>query len=284
VSGGVVVLLLLVAAAVLAYAERERLPLATLKANAPAALPDVALSPPARDDGRVAALGRLQPKDGVRVIAGPAQAVAVVGELLVDEGDPVRAGQVIARLDDAELRDAAVQRAEARVANAKAELERNQRLREGSVISISLHEKLKLDYDVALADLRLARAELGRVQVRSPFAGQVIDVHARAGERVGPEGIVELGQTGAMYAVAEVYETEIGDVKLGARADVTSPALPRALHGAVDRVAMRVRKQDALGTDPAARTDARVVEVEVRLDVTRTPPSPRRSRTSRSRS
>jgi HlyD family secretion protein len=152
------------------------------------------------------------------------------------------------------------------------------------VISISLHEKLRLDYDVALADLRLARAELGRVQVRSPFDGQVIDVHARAGERVGPEGIVELGQTGAMYAVAEVYETEIGDVKLGARADVTSPALPRALHGAVDRVAMRARKQDALGTDPAARTDARVVEVEVRLDVTRTPPSPRRSRTSRSRS
>jgi HlyD family secretion protein len=126
VSGGVVVLLLLVAAAVLAYAERERLPLATLKANTPAALPDVALAPPASDDGRVAALGRLQPKDGVRVIAGPAQAVAVVGELLVDEGDPVRAGQVIARLDDAELRDAAVQRAEARVANAKAELERNQ--------------------------------------------------------------------------------------------------------------------------------------------------------------
>jgi HlyD family secretion protein len=69
-----------------------------------------------------------------------------------------------------------------------------------------------------------------------------------------------------MYAVAEVYETDIGGVALGARAEVTSPALPHALHGRVDRIALRVRKLDVLGTDPAARTDARVVEVEVRLD------------------
>jgi HlyD family secretion protein len=214
----------------------------------------------------VAALGRLQPRDGVRVIAGPAQAVAVVGELFVEKGEAVRTGQVIARLDEAELREAVVQRAEARVANANAELERNERLREGRVISISQHEKLKLDRDVALADLRLARAELERVQVRAPFDGRVIDVHARAGERVGPEGILELGQTQAMYAVAEVYETAVGAVKLGAEAEVRSAALPRPLHGRVDRIAMRVRKQDVLGTDPAARTDSRVVEVEVRLD------------------
>lgn len=265
VSFGVVALALLAAGGVVAYAQRDRLPLALLRADA-AVLPDVALAAPASSDGRIAALGRLQPKDGVRVIAGPAQAVAVVGELLVDKGDALRAGQLIARLDDAELREAAVERAQARVANAKAELGRSQRLREGDVTSVSLHEKLVLEHDVALADLRLARAELARVQVRAPFDGQVIDVHARAGERVGPEGIVELGQTQAMYAVAEVYETEVGAVKVGAAAEVTSPALPRALHGHVDRIAMRVRKLDVLGTDPAARTDARVVEVELRLD------------------
>ncbi|HEY8121898.1 MAG TPA: efflux RND transporter periplasmic adaptor subunit [Myxococcota bacterium] len=259
-------LMLLLAGGGAAYALRDRLPPEWLPGAAPAALPDVALAPPAPRDGRVAALGRLQPKDGVRVIAGPAQPVAVVGELRVDKGDLVRTGQVIALLDDAELREAAVERAQARVANAQAELARNQGLRDGAVISVSVHERLALERDVAQADLRLARAELARVQVRSPFDGRVIDVHARAGERVGPEGIVELGQTQAMYAVAEVYETDIGGVALGARAEVTSPALPHALHGRVDRIALRVRKLDVLGTDPAARTDARVVEVEVRLD------------------
>ena len=110
-----------------------------------------------------------------------------------------------------------MQRAEARLANARAELERSAQLRDGRVISESLHDKLKLEYDVAIADLRLARAELARVEVRSPIQGQVIEVHARAGERVGPEGIVDLGETGAMYAVAEVYETDIAGVGSGPR-------------------------------------------------------------------
>jgi HlyD family secretion protein len=248
-----------------AFALRDRLPALSAQTRE-RALPAVALAPPAANDAFIAALGRLQPKDGVRIIAGPAQAVAVVGELLVDEGDLVVERQLLAKLDDAELRAAIVQRAEARLANARVELSRKERLRASSAISEALVDELRLAHDVALAELRLARAELARVEVRSPVAGQVIEVHARAGERVGPAGILELGETGAMYAVAEVYETEIADVALGARAEVRSPALPRALGGHVERIAQRVHKQDVLGTDPAARVDARVIEVEVRLD------------------
>ncbi|MBY0400079.1 efflux RND transporter periplasmic adaptor subunit [Myxococcota bacterium] len=235
-------------------------------ASAEAALPAVSLAPPADTASRITALGRLQPRDGVRTISGPAQAVAVVGRLFVDKGDRVRAGQLLAQLDDAELRAARVQRAEVRLANAEAELERHEKLRADRVISDSLRDKLKLDHDVAIADLRLARAELARVEVRSPIDGQVLTVHARAGERVGSEGLLELGETGAMYAIAEVYEADVGRVALGSRALVTSRSLPRPLHGVVDEIALRVRKQDVLGNDPAARTDARVVEVEVRLD------------------
>jgi HlyD family secretion protein len=69
-----------------------------------------------------------------------------------------------------------------------------------------------------------------------------------------------------MFAMAEVYETDIGRVKAGQRATVTSPALPTALTGTVDWVSLLVAKEDTLGTDPAARKDARVVEVEIRLD------------------
>jgi HlyD family secretion protein len=47
---------------------------------------------------------------------------------------------------------------------------------------------------------------------------------------------------------------------------VRSPALPHDLEGTVERVGLKVGKLDALGTDPAAKTDARVVEVEIRLD------------------
>jgi HlyD family secretion protein len=91
-------------------------------------------------------------------------------------------------------------------------------------------------------------------------------VHTRDGERVGPDGILELGRTDDMYAVAEVYESDIQYVRLGQRATVASAAFGRPLHGSVARIGLKVGKMDALGTDPAARTDARVVEVEIRLD------------------
>ncbi len=108
--------------------------------------------------------------------------------------------------------------------------------------------------------------ELERSHVYSPIKGRVLSVHAREGERVGHEGIVALGRTGEMYAVAEVYESDIGRVKLGQHAVVTSPAFPEPLTGTVDWIKLQVGMLDVLGTDPAARKDARVVEVEIRLD------------------
>jgi HlyD family secretion protein len=69
-----------------------------------------------------------------------------------------------------------------------------------------------------------------------------------------------------MYAIAEVYETDVARVEVGQRAEVFSPALPAPLGGTVEWIDLEVGKQDALGTDPAARKDARVVEVEVKLD------------------
>jgi HlyD family secretion protein len=233
-------------------------------AASPPTPPPVSAAPDPGPDG-IAALGRLEPKDGVRRIAGPAQMVAVVGELLVDKRDRVRRGQVIARLDETALRAAELARAAAELRNAEAELERHLELHKGNVISDSKRDALQLALDVARADVQRAEAELERNRVRSPIDGQVIAVHARDGERVNGEGIVELGRTQEMYAIAEVYETDIGRVRLGQQATVTSPALPRPLRGAVDRIGMKVGKMDALGTDPAARTDARVVEVEIRL-------------------
>jgi HlyD family secretion protein len=69
-----------------------------------------------------------------------------------------------------------------------------------------------------------------------------------------------------MYAIAEVYETDISRVKVGQGATISSRAIGRPLGGTVERIRQQVRKQDQFGTDPAARKDARIVEVEVRLD------------------
>jgi len=118
----------------------------------------------------------------------------------------------------------------------------------------------------AEAGLALHRAELQRSFVRAPVAGRVLDLHARPGELVGAEGILELGRIEEMYAIAEVYETDIRHVRAGQRASVTSDALAAPLEGVVTRIRPKVNKLDEIGTDPAALKDARIVEVEVKLD------------------
>jgi HlyD family secretion protein len=169
-------------------------------------------------------------------------------------------------LDKAAVRKATVKRLEAELAHAKRERDRHLRLQSEAVISDAQRDARELAVKVAAADLQGARAELARAHVYSPVDGRVLAVHAREGERVGPDGIVALGRTGEMYAVAEVYESDIGRVKIGQHAIVSSPALHEPLTGSVDWIKLQVGMLDTLGTDPAARKDARVVEVEIRLD------------------
>jgi HlyD family secretion protein len=214
----------------------------------------------------VAALGRIEPHRGVTHVAGPPRPSIVIEELRVDEGDRVHRGDVIAVLAGIGLQRADVARLEAELGNAERELVRNRELKRKGVLPESTWEAVILARDVARANLERARADLEMSLVRSPIDGQVLEIHAREGERVGPDGIAELGDTAAMYAVAEVYETDIGRVHTGQRATVRSPALPHDIAGTVDRIGLKIGKKDILSTDPVADADARVVEVEIRLE------------------
>ena len=190
----------------------------------------------------------------------------MIGALRVAKGDEVKAGDVLAVLDSYASEQAVVDRLRAELGSAQRELARKQKLhREGAIADTILEAEVLLR-DVARAQLRYAQAELARSTVRAPFDGQVLEIHARTGERVGPKGILELARTDEMYAIAEVYETDVRRIEVGQRAQVSSPALEAPIEGVVERVGMKIGKLDALSTDPAARTDARVVEVEIRLD------------------
>jgi len=120
--------------------------------------------------------------------------------------------------------------------------------------------------DVAAAAVEVAQAELERAYIKAPFSGRILDILAHPGEFIGLEGLLELGRVDRMYAIAEVYETDIKSVKVGQRATVMSDALPGPLGGKVELIRHKVRKQDVVGTDPAADKDARIVEVEILLD------------------
>lgn len=120
----------------------------------------------------------------------------------------------------------------------------------------------------SLAAVKQAQADLELAYVRAPFDGQILKVHVRPGETVGSEGIVDLGQTDQMMAIAEVYESDIGKVRIGQQVIVTSEtrAFDGELRGTVSHIGLQVGKKDVLSTDPAADVDSRVVEVKIRLD------------------
>ncbi len=68
-----------------------------------------------------------------------------------------------------------------------------------------------------------------------------------------------------MMAVAEVYQTDIGKVKLGHQAMITSQAFPGELRGSVDHIGLLVKRQNVFSNQPGENLDSRVVEVKIRL-------------------
>ena len=120
--------------------------------------------------------------------------------------------------------------------------------------------------EVARMRLYQRQVELERTQIKAPVNGLVLDIIAQPGELIGLDGLLELGQVDRMVAVAEVYETDIRRVRIGQSARITSDAFPKPLGGKVEFIALKVHKQDEIGTDPAARKDARIIEVEILLD------------------
>ena len=119
----------------------------------------------------------------------------------------------------------------------------------------------------AQAAVKTAQAELDRAYIKSPQAATVIKILTRPGEVVSSdEGIARIGQIQEMYAVAEVYESDIGKVKLGQPATVTSSAIAGKLTGTVETIGLEIERQNVVNTDPTSNIDARVVEVKVKLD------------------
>jgi HlyD family secretion protein len=124
---------------------------------------------------------------------------------------------------------------------------------------------------VALAsaqqNLNLAEARLRRTIIRAPRAGRILRILTYPGEAIS-DGILEMGDTRQMYVVAEVYETDVGLVKLGQPATITSRngAFNTPLNGKVAEIGWQIFKNNVLDDDPAANADARVVEVKISLD------------------
>lgn len=129
-------------------------------------------------------------------------------------------------------------------------------------------QKAQAEVDKAIATYKQAQQDLELTYVRAPINAQVIKIHSKSGEVAdSSKGIVELGQTNQMMVVAEVYESDIGKIRVGQKATIQSEsgAFDRELKGTVSEVGRQISKKDVLSSDPAADVDVRVVEVQILL-------------------
>lgn len=230
---------------------------------------------------------RLAQIDGPQQAAIAAQAAAVrslQAELGVAEIDLARFQQLntAGALSRQELdrQQATVNRLRADLANAQSTQQRleqarltdlqNAQAQRVSVEATTSRAQVQSRVNSAAQNLALAEAQLALTLVRAPSAGQVLDIFTYPGEAVPQSGepILALGDTSQMYVVAEVYETDIGLVKVGQPATITSRngAFSETLTGTVEEIGLQIAKNDVLDDDPAANADARVVEVRVRID------------------
>lgn len=118
----------------------------------------------------------------------------------------------------------------------------------------------------AVAAMNRAEADLKQAYVRSPQDGQIFDIHTQPGEKVADEGIAEIGQNNNMYAVVEVYQSDVNKIRLGQEVELIADAIPSKLTGIVDQIGLQVQRQNVVNSDPSTNIDSRVVEVHVRLN------------------
>jgi HlyD family secretion protein len=214
----------------------------------------------------VTALGRLQPRGGVIRVAGPSQPAAVVAALHVADGDLVERGQILAVLDDVTIHAASVARWQAELELRQAEYRRYRQLHARGITSASERDTWRTNEAVARAELARAEALRDNSIVRAPATGRILDIHTRPGERIGRDGILELGDVDQMSVVAEVYETDLQRVEVGQKVTVVSAALPEELHGEVEKILWTVAQEGLRSLDPTSPSDLRVVVVKVLLD------------------
>jgi membrane fusion protein (multidrug efflux system) len=112
-----------------------------------------------------------------------AKVAGEVREILVEEGDDVKVGQVLARLDGDRLR-LELRQAEANLRKAQRDYQRNVDLKDRGLISTGDFEKIKYETDALEATYNLARLELSYTEIRAPIDGVIAQRFIKIGNTI----------------------------------------------------------------------------------------------------
>ena len=128
--------------------------------------------------------------------------------------------------------------------------------------------KAQNQLDKALASLNRALQEYKDTTIRAPENGQILKINARAGDKVGDDGLLEMADTSNMIVVAEVYQTDLPKISKGQLAKISVDGFNGTLKAQVFQLIPQVKRQSVFAGEPGENMDQRVFEVKLKLLIT----------------
>ena len=169
----------------------------------------------------ITATANLIPEEEVQVLA---EAEGRVTRLLVEEGDHVAAGQLLASLlrDEAEILH---NKAQLKAANAEMAYERAERMHGEKLIAQEEYDKTTMDHRIAQQELAEADWMLEKTEIRAPFAGRLTKRNINLGQHVRP-GDELFVVTDFDPLISRIYlpEKDVLPLKEGRQVDITLKA------------------------------------------------------------
>lgn len=180
-----------------------------------------------------------------------------IEDLLVDEGDTVRKGELLASLNRRET-DAMVLRAENIYNKSLRDLSRLENLYKDSAATLEQLEDQKTQVEISRAELDIALFNQERASIIAPADGVVLQKRAEINEQVGQgQVVIRLGKTGTASTVvmAGVSDRDMQRMQLGNSAQFSSDAFPgETFNGRVSRIASEAQSRSG------------IFEIEITLD------------------
>jgi HlyD family secretion protein len=250
------------------------------KADAPAATeePLVTVTVPGRSEvtTTVSFTGTINARDETAIgVEGEGARVAAV---LVEAGDRVRRGQVLARLDNSvalpqlNSLEAALEEARASAELSRAEFRRAEGVAASGALSAQEIERRRsaavssdAKVKVAAAQLAESRARLARNEIRAPSDGVILTRNAEVGQLAAPgsEPLFRMGRGGAIEMRGRVAEQDLPALAPGQAATVRISGLDRSFAGKVRLIGAVIDPSSRLGSvridlkpEPALRPGA----------------------------
>ena len=196
-----------------------------------------------------------------------ARVAGEVREILVREGEAVRAGQVVAKMDATEY-EAKLAQARGNLNSARAQLDIAAKTRDNNAAlvekgfisknafdnSASQYAGAKASVDAAQGAVDVAQKQLNDTVLRAPISGLVSVRNAQPGEKVSPDyKLLEIVNLQKMELEAAVPASEIGRIQIGQRVSLHIEGMPQAFEGKVVRI------------NPAAQAGSRSIPVYVQV-------------------